>query len=455
MSYIKTIFARLASNGFVYNHGSRLIRLFLAATTILILNFACSKDPDPSIETLENYYFYTNWEKGMAVGGEYLGDSIYVQVQNRISPFPAKDYVVEIEVVAGDGSVDHPIVLTRKDGVAATRWKLGTQSFSQQVVAKIYSPEGKFLSKIFMNAHGILYNAWNEVDYDPLSQISDLAADTVTHQSWMISRGRVYKRGVNFLDWQPLYGENFMNAREIEIDKNGVVYIGTWNGELFKSTDHGSSWIKCTKPIPDRPYLFYFWITNDGEIWATHYERGLWHSKDGGTTWLNPVNVSGTFFNMTGAYRLKNGWLLSMIDVNGVKSVIMKSEDDGTTWTHLPTPAYPYSFFVTENDEIIVFAQGTSVGIHKSTDLGQTYKLVHSDPVTFGTGSKQSYVQKFESYYYMAVPGFGVLKTSNFEQFETIFNEPNINGLYIDHFGTVVASGEHEKLNRSFFYGRK
>ncbi|HET6556771.1 MAG TPA: hypothetical protein VFG54_05615 [Prolixibacteraceae bacterium] len=455
MSYIKTIYARLTSPGLGYTPGSKLIRLFLPAAILFMLNYSCSKSLDPTVETIENYNFTASWEKEMAVGGEYLVDSIYIQVQNLISPFLLKDFRVEFKVISGGGSVDQPVVLTRQDGVAATRWKLGTQSFSQQMIAKIYSPEGKFLSEIPLSVYGILYNAWNEVDYHPLSQLSDIVADTVTHQSWLISTGKVYKRGANFLDWQQIDEPKLKGVREIEIDKNGVVYIGTWYGELFKSTDHGASWIQCTNPIPDRPYYFYFWITNDGDLWATHYERGLWHSKDGGTTWLNPVNVSGTYFNMSGIFRLKNGWLLSLIDENGVKTVVMKSEDDGTTWTQLPTPTFPYSFFVSEKEEIIVCTQGMFAGIHKSTDLGQTYKLVHSVPVTFGSGSKQTYVQKFRSFYYMAVPGFGVLKTLNFEQFETILSEPNVNGLYIDHVGTVVAMGWHEKLNRSFFYGIK
>jgi hypothetical protein len=132
----------------------------------------------------------------------------------------------------------------------------------------------------------------------------------------------------------------------------------------------------------------------------------------------------------------------------------MKSDDDGKTWSSLTTPPYPYSFFVTDNDEIIVFSQ-IKAGIYKSTDLGKTYKMVYSGSVTFNTGSMQSYVHKFGSYYYVAVPGFGVLKTPNFEQFETFFSEPNINGLYIDHTGSVAVMGWHEKLNTSFFYGRK
>lgn len=425
----------------------------LAAIVLLIPS--CLNMEDPSIEVLADYHFdYTNITN-IAVGGEYLHDSLFVDVTNRIKPFEVNNYSVEFEVLPGGGSVDNPKVLTHKDGKASTRWKLGAESFNQSATAKIYHPDGNFISEIRFNAYGMLYNSWNEVNFQPLATVSDAVSDTINQVSWLISHSKVYKRGVHFLDWQLINDTRLNGAREIEIDKNGVVYIGTWYGELYKTTDHGQSWIKCTNPIPDRPYFFYCWITNDGDLWATHYERGLWHSKDGGMTWLNPVKVSGTNFNMSGAFRLKNGWLLSLGSPTGLKSEIIKSEDDGKTWTSLPTPQYPYCFFVTANDEIIVCVQGMAVGIYKSTDLGQTYKPVHSVPVTFGTGSMQTYFHKFGSFYYMLVPGNGLLKTNNFEQFQSVLSEPNVGGLYIDHTGSLIVMGWHEKLNKSFFYGKK
>lgn len=420
----------------------------------VLLFFSCNNYADPSIEKLASYSFSSNNNTLIGEGGEYLKDSIFIKIYNKLAPDEIQNFKIEFSVASGGGIVDDQQVVTDENGFAKTYWKLGKESFNQTVLAKIYDPQGKYLSRIPIKAYGMLYNAWNEVDFEPLSTVSDVASDTLRHRSWLISLGNVYTRGVNFLDWQQIDEPMLNGAREIEIDKNGVVYIGTWYGELLRSTDHGDTWIKCANPIPDRPYHFFFWITNDGDLWATHYERGLWHSKDGGTTWLNPVNVSGTYFNMNGAYRLKNGWLLSMIDSSNVKTVIMKSEDDGMNWSSVPTPKYPYSFYVTDQDEIIVFTQG-SAGIYKSSDLGQSYKLVHAGFVTFNTGSNQSYVHKFGPYYYMAVPGFGVLKTSEFEHFERIFSEPNVNGLYIDHTGSVVVKGCLEKLNRSFFFGRK
>lgn len=440
------------SCGLSHLTGVSVARYFLILFALLF--FSCKNYPDPSIEKLASFSFSYNNQLLVAEGGEYLKDSMYIKVSNQLAPQEIQNFKVDFSVVSGGGALDDYQLVTDARGMATTRWKLGNESNSQTISAKIYDPQGSYLTQISINAYAMMYNTWNQMDFYPLSTVSDVASDTVNHRSWLISLGKVYQRGTNFWEWQQMEEPDLEGAREIEMDKNGVIYIANWYGELFKSSDHGQSWIQCANPIPERPYYFFFWITSDGDLWATHYERGLWHSKDGGETWLNPVSVSGTYFNMNGVYRLKNGWLLSQLDITGVKTVIMKSEDDGKTWLPLPTPDYPYSFYVTENDEIIVFTQ-LSAGIYKSGDLGKSYKQVHSGATAFSTGSDQRYVQKFDSFYYMAVPGFGVLRTQNFEQFETIFSQPNINGLYIDHTGTIVVKGWLDKLNRSFFYGRK
>ncbi len=421
----------------------------ISAVSLIFLAGSCYDNPDPSVEPLLDYRFYYANTNAAAVGGDYLADSIYVQVHNLINPSEASGFKVEFEVKSGGGSVDQQQVVTNSRGRAATRWKLGTESFKQILTARIYGPDKRFLPGVSMIAYGILPHSWNDVDLSPLSQLSDMVADTDNQLSWMISANKIYQRGTNFLDWTGLDNTGITNPREIEIDKNGVLYVGTWQGELYKSTDHGLTWLKCTNPIPDRPYYFYFWITGDGDLWASVHDRGLWHSSDGGTTWINPGTDQDV---LNGAFRLKNGWLLSL---KGTPQTIKKSEDNGKTWIPVPTPAYPYCFYVTGNDEIIVCTQGGSVKIYKSTDLGNSFQQVHSVPVTFGTGSFQTYFHRYGSWYYFAVPGYGVLKTQNFNEFETMLNEPYINGLYIDHTGSLAAKGTLEKQGYMFYYNNE
>jgi hypothetical protein len=418
-------------------------------TSVILLANSCTNYEDPSIETLVNYRFNYQNTNQISYGGEYLQDSIYVQIKNYISPFDASGFNVEFKVQKGGGLIDHQQVKTRKDGKAATRWKLGTDSFIQIVTARITGPDGNLHPEATITAHGILRKAWNEVDIYPLSNLIDLAADTVNHISWMISSGGIYKRGTNFLDWQPINQQKIQSARAIEIDKNGVIYIGTYNGELYKSTDHGLSWIKCTNPIPSLPNSFYFWITNDGDLWATGYNSGLWHSSDGGKTWINPANGADKNDFIVGINRLKDGSLLSIF---GIKNLLMRSEDNGKTWTSFESPKYLGNLYVTEKQQIIVSDYTTPSNFFLSDDQGKSFRKIHSVIVSYATGYLEPNIQKFGSYYYILVSGTGILKTQNFEQFETILSEPNISGVYLDHTGSILAKGWRDKQNKTFIY---
>ena len=424
----------------------RLLQIQVLA--VLLSNITSCNFGDPSIETLANYNFNYYNNNQVSVGGEYLNDSIYVQVYSNVVPSDVSGFTVKFRVTKGGGKIDQQVVKTNKNGKAATRWKLGTDSFSQIVTVQVTDLNGNVYPGAQVNAYGMLYNDWNQVDYSPLNQLSDLVSDTISKQSWMIFSNRIYKLGANFLDWQSSYNQPISSPREIEIDKNGIIYVGTWNGELYKSTDHGQTWIKCTKPMPDRPYSYNLWVTNDGDLWATVYENGLRHSKDGGITWLNPANGADKNTIINGMFRLKNNWIVSL------GQTVMKSEDDGKTWAPLATPIYPYSLFVTENDEIIVFTQSNG-GIYKSTDLGKTYQQVYSASVAFNTSSTQPHVLKFGADYYLVIPGYGILKTNDFEHFETLLSEPYIYGIFADHTGSIYAKGTLDKQNSTFVFARK
>jgi len=420
------------------------------SSVILLVN-SCTNYSDPSIESLVNYRFNYQNTNQISYGGEYLQDSIYVQVQNINSPLDVGGFNVEFRVQTGGGSVDQQQVKTRKDGKAATRWKLGTDTFTQIVTARVTGPDGKLLPEATIMAHGILRNAWNEVDISPLSNLIDLAADTVNHISWMISSGGIYKKGINFLDWQPINQQKIYSASAIEIDRTGVIYIGTYNGELYKSTDHGLTWIKCTNPIPNQSFNFFFWITNDNDLWATGYYSGLWHSSDGGKTWTNPANGNDKNDYIVGINRLKDGSLLA---VSGTTQLLMKSGDNGKNWTSFESPKYLGNLYVTEKQEIIVSDYTTPSNFFLSDDQGKSFRKIHTVLASYATGLLEPNIQKFGPYYYILVSGTGILKTQNFEQFETILSEPNIRGVYLDHTGTILAKGWRDKQNKTFIYNR-
>jgi hypothetical protein len=122
---------------------------------ILLLIFSvasCKNMGDPSVELLAYYNLGHSNLINIGVAGEYLSDSLFVQIYNQLSSAEIDNYIVEFEVLTGGGSVDKSILFTKKDGKAVTRWKLGNEKFKQTASAKIYNPEGIFLSEIQFTA---------------------------------------------------------------------------------------------------------------------------------------------------------------------------------------------------------------------------------------------------------------------------------------------------------------
>jgi photosystem II stability/assembly factor-like uncharacterized protein len=143
--------------------------------------------------------------------------------------------------------------------------------------------------------------------------------------------------------------------------KPNVVYIGTgeqssrnsvsWGDGVYKSVDGGTSWkhlgLTETRHIskiwvdPKNPDLVY--VAAIGRLWGRSKERGLYRSKDGGTTWemvlhvgeragvidldvdpKNPKNMIACTWD-----RIRYPWVFAS---GGPESAMWKSADGGNTW---------------------------------------------------------------------------------------------------------------------------
>jgi photosystem II stability/assembly factor-like uncharacterized protein len=128
---------------------------------------------------------------------------------------------------------------------------------------------------------------------------------------------------------------------------------------------------------------------NENDLWIGAASGGVWRSKDGGTTWINypftnflslgvsdiaiaPSNVS-TVYVTTGDADGSIGTAGSYYTIG-----IIKTTDDGATWSvtnfakQLSDKKILTRILVSPTDENIVLV-GTSDGIYKTTDGGQTW----------------------------------------------------------------------------------
>jgi photosystem II stability/assembly factor-like uncharacterized protein len=190
-----------------------------------------------------------------------------------------------------------------------------------------------------------------------------------------------------------------------------VVYVATGSDGLrsnviigkgvYKSTDAGKTWTLCGLENagnsgavlihPEDPDFVY--VAAIGNPFAPNPERGVYRSKDGGTTWEKVLFIS----DQTGAVDLEfapddpNTIFASMWQVErkpwtiisgGMEGGVFKSTDGGDTWTQL-TNGLPQGLrgksdlAVTAADPnrvyVLIEAPGKEGGLYRSDDKGEAW----------------------------------------------------------------------------------
>lgn len=404
---------------------------------LVILLASCDKYRDPGTEILESLSFQLIGNDQYGEGGFYLADSIGITIEINSSFNKYKPFKMELEVEEGGGSIDENILFSDNTGRMFTRWKLGTESNKQIIQATIFDSNGKYLSTTTFNANAFFLNKVNVITSGVIPFIGDMATDTVNHRTLILTGYHgFYELGENFTDWRFINNNSSPYFTEIEINSKGILFSVNQDGKLFKSTDWGESWQYLSKPIPENNYSINLYISADDYIWVTKWDYGIYCSKDEGLTWQHDTIGLAVKEEMSRVYKLGN----SHISVSASLTQILQTFDDGITWSPINTPLYTHYIYVTANDEIIAYNEENGFSLHKSSDMGVSYRKVFSGEVSYGLYSWHIF-SKFGPHYYVIAPTGGVYRTTDFEVFDEIMDLDVQDKLFIDHLGNIYAIG--------------
>ena len=235
--------------------------------------------------------------------------------------------------------------------------------------------------------------------------------------------GGVWKTIDAGLTWSPIFDSSpigSIGAIAVAPSDPKVIYVGTGEADMrsdmsigagmFRTTDGGKTWqaigLKDSRQIarilvdPRNPDLVLVAVL--GHAYGPNPERGVFRSTDGGKTWekvlykdpntgaidleFDPTNPQIVYASLWQVRRPP--WSVYGPSY-GMGSGLYRSEDEGKTWTEMPTiglPPKPWdrvgiAIAPTGGGNIMyLLMSGTKNGVYRSDDAGATWDLVGTDP---------------------------------------------------------------------------
>jgi photosystem II stability/assembly factor-like uncharacterized protein len=259
-------------------------------------------------------------------------------------------------------------------------------------------------------------------------RIADIAVHPVNSSIWYVAAasGGVWKTSNAGVTWTPIFDDQVSySIADVTIDPNNpdVVWVGTgenvsgrhvgWGDGVYKSLDAGKSWTNMGlaksehigKILIDPRDSNVIYVASEGPLWSAGGDRGLYKSRDGGSTWIaileidentgisdiefNPANADVIY---AAAYeRRRHVWGLMAGGPNGG---IYKSTDAGANWKKLATglpevDVGKIGLAVTAANPDLVYAtieaDDENKGFYRSADQGESWTK-KNEYISGGTG---------------------------------------------------------------------
>lgn len=151
------------------------------------------------------------------------------------------------------------------------------------------------------------------------------------------------------------------------VQSNDYIIISAGNAGLFRSSNHGENWSRCTEGLPEEVSILDIQVY-DNKLYTSKYGGGIYISEDQGATWnsINSEIAPRTFSKL----KVKGDTICAAFSGGG----IFCSFDKGSTWENKSTNISDIEFrdFAFFNSKI--YAGGTK--LYESSDKGDTWNEV-------------------------------------------------------------------------------
>lgn len=236
------------------------------------------------------------------------------------------------------------------------------------------------------SADGLLYSydgaeSWESAKQLDTGPIADISIDPKDKCNvYAASRNKVYKS----IDCNRTFEQSYYETRtdvkvtDVEIDwyNPTIVYAGTSDGDLLKSTDAGGSWSPVHRFDGDINDILIDPFDSRVMFIGTE-NKGLWKSIDAGETWSDFESELRDFKNSRDIYFLTADKTSRNTFIIATKYGLIRTTDSGSSWSEIELVTPPGEAKITslalnprEGREIYYTTAAT---FYKSVDAGATW----------------------------------------------------------------------------------
>ncbi len=211
--------------------------------------------------------------------------------------------------------------------------------------------------------------------------------------------------------WQKMSGFPSMYVHALAIDGNGRIFAGSFGNGVYRSTDHGTTWIQLISGLTNHKVQS-ICVQPSGNVFVGTDSGGIYRSIDNGTTWTNvglngkavlsiAIKSSGEIFAGVGFSGIDDGGVFRSTNNgdsweavnNGLTSVVVqalavhpagyifagtggdgvfRSTDNGANWVQQDLAGFSVTSIAIKPNGLI-FGGTYLDGIYYSTDDGATW----------------------------------------------------------------------------------
>lgn len=182
--------------------------------------------------------------------------------------------------------------------------------------------------------------------------------------------------------WSP--GQGRVNITTVDPNNPNTIYVGTPNGGLWKSTNHGESWVNLTDFLPtigvsgiavDYNNSSIIYISTGDEDASDSFSSGVFKSTDGGLNW-SQTGFPVPSFSLSGEIYIHptQSNVLWVVSGHG----FYKSIDGGVSWQLKQSGNVKEMRLKPGNPSVIyIVVQGSGiVNVRRSTNGGESFSTI-------------------------------------------------------------------------------